>query len=259
MGNINSLKGILLFAVRNGYREVRISKGLLPIMVSSHGETAHINGIAPISDEMMSIIKRDYLANNTTLILTVSEQEFFASTLGEELVFRHLPLITKDSNISTRMASALYSKRGIIILTASNKEQRFLKLYKAAAYLTENRAATIAIIERSKYFSIRSAHSRLINVYRPEMDLNSLLRITGSARYDCMMIPDMNEEDTVKSIEFVSGEKMVLISTTWEMAQRISTDRIVYADYTEAERQRENLKINIKIDKDVLAENLKGE
>jgi hypothetical protein len=259
MGNVNSLKGILLFAVRNGYREVRVSKGLLPVMVSSQGETAYINGIAPVSGEMMSMIRRDYLANNTTLILTVSEQEFFASSVGEELIFRHLPLVTQDRDISTRMASALYSKKGMIVLTASNKEQRFFKLYKAAAYLTENRAATIAIIERSKYFSIRSAHSRLINVYRPELDLNSLIRITGSTQYDCMMVPDMNEEDAVKSLEFVSGEKMVLVSMTWEMAQRISTDKIVYADYIEAEKQRENLKLNIKIDKDVLTENLKGE
>jgi hypothetical protein len=259
MGNINSLKGILLFAVRNGYREVRVSKGLLPLMVSSQGETAYINGISPVSGEMMSIIKRDYLANNTTLILTVSEQEFFASNVGEELVFRHLPLVTQDKGISTRMASALYSKKGMVVLTAPNKEQRFLKLYTAAAYLAENRSATIAIIERSKYFSMRSAHSRLINIYRPELDLNSLIRITGSTRYDCMMIPDMSEEEAISSLEFISGEKMVLISTSWEMAQRINTDRIVYADYIEAEKQRESLKINIKIDNDVLTENLKGE
>lgn len=259
MGNVNSLKGILLFAIRNGYREVRISKGLLPVMVSSLGETAYVNGIAPISGDMISNIKRDYLANNTTLILTVSEQEFLATTVGEELVFRHLPLVTQEKSIGSRMASALYARKGIIVFTAANKEQRFLKLYQAIAYLTENRAATIAIIERNKFFSVRPAHSRLINIYRPDLDLNSLIRITATAQFDCMMIPDLNEEDAIRPLELVSGEKLVLLSATWEMAHRIEPERIIYADYIEAEKLRERPKPNIKIDKDVLSENLKGE
>ena len=259
MGNVNSLKGILLFAVRNGYREVRISKGLLPLMVSGQGEKAYINGIAPVSGELISSIKRDYLANNPSLILTVSEQEFFASSVGEDLVFKHLPLVTLEKNIHTRFASALYAKKGIVILTAPDKEQRALKLYKAAAYITENRSSTIVIIERSKCFSVRPAHSRIINVYRPEVELNSLIRMTSSLDYDCIMVPDMNEDDAIKTLEFLSGEKMVLASTTWEMAQKISSNKIIYADYLEAEQQRQDLRPNVKVNNDVLNENLKGE
>jgi len=259
MGNVNSLKGILLFAVRNGYREVCISKGLLPLMISSQGEKAFINGIAPISEETISIIKRDYLANNRSLILSVCDQEFFASSVGDDLMFRHLPFVVQDKAIDTRLASALYSRKGIVVLTASDKEQRFLKLYKAAAYIAENRTATIAIVERSKYFSIRPAHSKLMNIYRPELELNSLVRITGTTSYDCMMVPDLSEEETIKSLEFISGEKMVLISTTWEMAQYIDTGRIIYADYIEAENVRSSSRPNVRIDREVLTENLKGE
>ena len=259
MGNVNSLKGILLFAVRNGYREVRISKGLLPLMVSGQGEKAYINGIAPVSGELISRIKRDYMANNPSLILTVSEQEFFASSVGDDLIFKHLPLTTLDKNINTKFASALYAKKGIVILTATDKEQRALKLYKAAAYITENRSSTIVIIERSKCFSVKPAHSRIINVYRPEVELNSLIRMTSSLDYDCIMVPDMNEDEAIKTLEFISGEKMVLIATTWEMAQKISSNQIIYADYLEVEQQRQSLRPNIRVNNDVLNENLKGE
>jgi len=259
MGNVNSLKGILLFAVRNGYREVRISKGLLPLMVSSQGETAYINGIAPVSGELISSIKRDYLANNASLILTVSEQEFFASSVGEDLVFKHLPLITKDKNTTAKFASALYAKTGIIVLTGSDKEQRALKMYKAAAYVTENRSSTIIVIEKSKTFTVRSAHSRIINIYRPEVELNSLIRMTSSLDYDCMMIPDMNDDEAIKTLEFIAGEKMVLLATTWEMAQKISNNKIVYADYIDAEQQHQNVRPNVRVNKEVLNENLKGE
>lgn len=259
MGNVNSLKGILLFAVRNGYREVRISKGLLPLMVSSQGETAYINGIAPVSGELISIIKRDYLANNPSLILTVSEQEFFASTVGEDLIFKHLPLVTQNKNINTNFASALYAKKGIVVLTAPDREQRALKLYKAAAYVTENRSSTIVIIERSKCFSVKPAHSRIVNIYRPEVELNSLIRMTSSLDYDCIMIPDMNEEDAISTLEFIAGEKMVMLATTWELAQKISTDKIIYADYIDADLQRKNTRPNVKVNRDVLNENLKGE
>jgi len=258
MGNVNSLKGILLFAVRNGYREVRISKGLLPLMVSSQGEKAYINGIAPVSGELISTIKRDYLANNPSLILTVSEQEFFASSVGEDLIFKHLPLVTQDKSINTKFASALYAKKGVIILTASDKEQRALKLYKAAAYITENRSSTIIVIERSKFFSVKPAHSRIINVYRPEVELNSLIRMTSSLDYDCIMVPDMNEDDAIKSLEFIAGEKVVLLSTTWEMAQKISSDKVIYADYLETEQQRQNNRPNVRMNKEVFNENLKG-
>jgi len=259
MGNVNSLKGILLFAVRNGYREVRISKGLLPLMISDQGEKAYINGISPVSGELISNIKRDYLANNPSLILSVSEQEFFASSVGEDLIFKHLPLVTLDKNINTKFASALYAKRGIVVLTAQDKEQRALKLYKAAAYITENRSSTIVIIERSKCFSVKQSRSRIVNVYRPEVELNSLIRMTGSLDCDCIMVPDMNEEDAIKTLEFLAGEKMVLLSTTWEMAQNISEDRIIYADYLESEQLRRSNRPSVTVNKEVLNENLKGE
>ncbi len=259
MGNVNSLKGILLFAVRNGYREVRISKGLLPLMVSSQGEKAYINGIAPVSGELITSIKRDYLANNPSLILTVSEQEFFASSVGEDIVFKHLPLVTQDKNINTKFASALYAKRGIIVLTAIDKEQRALKLFKAAAYVTENRSSTIVVIERSKFFSVKSSHSRIINIYRPEVELNSLIRMTSALDYDCIMVPDMNEHDAINTLEFIAGEKMVLLSTTWEMAQKISSDKVIYSDYIDAEQQSQSTKPNVRVNQEVLSENLKGE
>jgi len=228
-------------------------------MVSGQGETAYINGIAPVSGELISNIKRDYLANNPSLILTVSEQEFFASFVGEDLVFRHLPLVTQNKNIDTKFASALYAKKGVVVLTASDKEQRAFKLYQAVAYVTENRSATIAIIERSKYFSVRAAHSRIINIYRPEVELNSLIRMTSSLDYDCIMVPDMSEDEAIKTLEFIAGEKLVMLSTTWELAQKISSSKIIYTDYLEVEQQRKNSRPTVRVNKEVFRENLKGE
>ena len=259
MGNVNSLKGILLFAVRNGYREVHVSKGNLPLLVSGQGEKAYVNGIAPINGELINSIKRDYMANNPTLILTVCDQEFFASSVGDDLVFRHLPYVTQEKTINTRLASALFSKKGIVVLTSSEKEERFLKLYRAIAYLASNRSATIAVIERSKYFTIKPVYSKLINIYRPEAELSQLVRIAGSLEYDCMMIPDFNEPEALKAIEFIAGERLVLVSSNQELASKINGEQIIYADYIEDELNRASLRPNIKINRSVITENLKGE
>jgi len=259
MGNINSLKGILLFSLRNGYREVHFENGKLPLIVSEQGERTHLQGVSPTNKETIYAIKKDYLSGDDRLILSVSGQEFLVSDLGEELVFRHLPYVDQPLDIDNELASACYSKRGIILVVSNQQEKRSLESYRTASYIASNKKITLCIIENSKFYSLRSTGSKIINIYKPGLSLDAMLRITEGLLCDCVMVPNCNNIAAVEAINMSGYDKLIIVGTATDIVPHFNKENIIYTlDVNRRDSLYTRGRPEVKLNTSVILENLRG-
>ena len=259
MGDINTLKNILLFAVKNGCKEIQLSNGNLPLLVNNNGDIKYLNGILPVSSNLMEEIRKRYVTGDLNTIVNVAEKEFFLMSLGDKLVFRYLPFVEPQDNINKALSASCYSNRGIIVVSSKVQQTRFLNSYPIASYTASNRKITMVVIEKNKLFSIRNSGSNIINIYRPDTDLDSLVRIADQISSECIFVPDCIEESVIPSLENISHGKLVILGTTPQIAKQIDVSNILYLmsvseDGTVSNKTDPGLRIN----KSVIIKNLRG-
>ena len=259
MGDINTLKNILLFAVKNDCKEIQLSNGNLPLLVKNDGNIKYLNGILPVSGNLMEEIRKRYITEHPNVIVSVAEQEFLLMSMGDSLVFRYLPVATPADNIDKALSSACYSNRGMILITSKIQEIRFLNSYRVASSTVTSRKITMVVVEKNKLFSIRNSGSNIINIYRPNTDLDSLVRVADQVSSDCLFIPDCTEESIVPAVENISHGKLVILGTTPQIAKEVDRSNVLYLlsvseDGTVSNKTDPGLRIN----RDVIIKNLRG-
>ncbi len=259
MGDINTLKNILLFAVKSGCKEIQLSNGNLPSLVNNNGDIKYLNGILPVSGNLMEEIRKRYVTGDLNTIVNVAEKEFFLMSLGDKLVFRYLPSITPQDNIDKALSSACYSNRGIIVVSSKVQETRFLHSYEIASYTALNRKTTMVVIEKNKLFSIRNSGSNIINIYRPDTDLDSLVRIADQISSECMFVPDCIEESVIPLLENISHGKLVILGTTPQITKTIEKSNILHlVSVSEDGTVSKKIDSELRINKDVIIKTLRG-
>jgi hypothetical protein len=259
MGDINTLKNVLLFAVQNDCKEIHLSAGRLPLLINNTGQTKHLNGILPMDSKLMEEISSRYISNDENVITTIGEEEFLLMKMGDKLVFRHLCFVEPLKTVDPALSSACYGTKGLILVTSKSTELHSLHSYMVGAYITSNRNVTMAVIEKHKSYKIREAGSNIMNIYNPNVELDVLLRITGQLRYDCLLVPDCSTEQALGILESVSHDKLVLAGTTPEISKTVDQSGIRYLmnvgeDGTVSKKTDTGLKINT----DVIIQSLRG-
>ncbi|MCX6112097.1 MAG: hypothetical protein NTY22_02265 [Proteobacteria bacterium] len=267
MGDINTLKNILLFAVKNGCKEIRLSTGSLPLLTNNDGKTTYLNGILPVSSNLIEELRKRYMSGNRdensswdeTVIMSVAEQEFLLMAVGDSLVFRYLPLVHPIDNMDKSLSSACYNSKGIIIVSSKLQEQRFLNSYSIASYIASNRKITMVIIEKNKLFSLKDLSSNIINIYKPETELDVLIRIADQISSECVLVPDCTSESAISLLENLSYNKLVVVGTTPQLAKEMDKSNVLHL-ITVSEDGMISTKTDpeLKIYKDVITKNLRG-
>ncbi|MFH1224105.1 MAG: hypothetical protein V1647_07190 [Pseudomonadota bacterium] len=259
MGNINSLKGIILFGLRNGYREVHFEDGKLPLLISGQGERTYLQGVMPTGKEAIFAIRRDYLSGADRMLITFSGQEFLISDLGNELIFRHLPNIEQPLNTDPELSSACYSRKGMILVVSNEQEKRALDSYKTASYIVNNRKITLCIIEKNKFYGLKSSASKIINIYKPDASLDVLLRATEDLICDCVMIPNCNTTDSIWIANTMAYDKLVIAGTTAELASNVDEEILIYKlDVNRRDTLYTRTTPRAILNTDVLSQNTRG-
>jgi hypothetical protein len=222
MGDINTLKNVLLFAVKNNCKEIHLSAGRLPLLIDHSGQTKYLNGVLPMDKELLEEISKRYISNDENVITTIGEEEFLLMKMGDALVFRHLCFVDPPKIVDTVLSSACYSAHGLILITSRSAELRSLHSYMTAAYLTSSRNITMAVIEKYKSYKIKESGSNIINIYNPNVELDVLLRITGQLSYDCLLVPDCPTEQALGVLSTLAHDKLVIAGTTPETAKTMA-------------------------------------
>ncbi|MEI6092607.1 MAG: hypothetical protein WCQ47_02870 [bacterium] len=259
MGDLNTLKNILLFAVRNDCTDVRLSIGKLPLIVTGNGVNKHINGILPIDKVLMEQISSLYLEQKERAIVTVGSKDFLVSKISDDISFRHLPFVQAIEATEEDLCSVSYNKRGIILVSSKSQEQRFYRTYAIAGYILNTRKTTMVVVETDKRYSLREGSSSITSIYDPNTELDILLRISDQIKSDAILIPDCSNENYLSSIEEIANNKLVILGTTPQIAKEIDPSNVLHlSSVSEHGLVSKRITTELKIDSSVIIKNLRG-
>ena len=259
MGDINTIKNMLLFAVKNGCKEMHLSVGKLPLLLSNNGDVKHLNGILPVNEALLGDICTRYMSGDDNALVTIGNLDFLLAKMGSSLVFRQLPLVSPDEDISKELSSVCYSDNGLILVTSDSQELRTFHSYSIGACVTSNRNITMAVIERNKLFSLKDMNSKIINIYKPDMELDVLIRITDQISYECLMIPDCNTDQALQAAANLSHDALVILGTSPELAKGLDRSNVLHTmNISKEGRVSKKMDPELKINSEVIIKNLRG-
>lgn len=259
MGDLNTLKNILLFAVKNDCAEIRISAGKLPMIIANNGVTKHLNGILPLDKGLMDKIRTLYLEQNKRAIVTVGREDFLVLRISEDMIFRHLPFIEPVGRAEKELCSASYNRKGIILVSSKSQEQRFYRTYSIAAYILNNRKTTMVIVENDKKYSLKEGASSITSIYDPNTELDQLIRISNQIRSESTLVPDCSTESSLSSIEETANNKLLILGTTPQLAKMIESSNILHlSSISEDGLISKRTTPELRVDTNVIIKNLRG-
>lgn len=259
MGDLNTLKNILLFAVKNDCAEIRMSAGKLPMIIANNGVTKHLNGILPPDKALINKIRTLYLEQKERAIVTVGRKDFLVLRISDDLIFRHLPFIEPIENFEEELCSVSYNRKGIILVSSKIQEQRFCRTYSVATYILNNRKTTMVIVENDKKYSLKEGSSSIISIYDPNTELDQLIRISNQIKSECVLIPDCSTESSLSSIEEAANNKLLILGTTPQLAKMIESYNILHlSSISQDGLISKRITPELRIDTNVIIKNLRG-
>ncbi len=228
MGFGESLKSLLLFSLRKGYQEVHFEEGRLPFIVNSAGHRAVINGIMPLSKEQISETKKMFFNGRDCSVTEISGADFMLLDLGKSIVFRQLPKVEKPKSYNQKLARACLSKKGVLLFVYENQKDRILNSYKAASILVDVTKVNLVVAETNKYYGIDAGNSKITNIFRPELELSLLLRMIDQASFDCILVPDCQDNESALTLNAVSTEKIVIAGISPSVLDCFNVGNVIY-------------------------------
>lgn len=228
MGFGESLKSLVLFGLKKGYGEVHFEEGRLPFIVNNSGHRAVINGVMPLKKEQISEAKRVFLKGNTYSTVQLSGNDFMMIDLGNGIVFRQIPTITRPKSYNAKLASSCLSKKGVIVCVYSDQQERILNAYRTASIAVNEKKMNVAVVETSKYYCLDPGISDITEIFKPEMELSMVLRISDQASFDCIFCPDCRDRDSAMVLNSISSEKLVIAGISPDVKDCFSSSNIIY-------------------------------
>ncbi len=228
MGFGESLKSLVLFGLKKGYGEVHFEEGRLPFIVNSKGHRAVINGVMPLNKDQISDAKRLFLKGSNYSTMHMSGHDFMIIDLGSGVVFRQLPTIKKPKSYNAKLASSCLSKKGAIVCVYSDQHERIFNSYQTASIAVSEKKLEMAVVETSKYYCLDKGLSNVTDIFRPDMELNVVLRISDQASFDCIFCPDCRDRDSAMALNAISSEKLVIAGISPDVKDCFSTSNIIY-------------------------------
>jgi hypothetical protein len=206
---MNSLGTILLFAIKNGARELHIRKNELPVIINSEGSKLKLRGINPITKTTFEDICLKYLNVKEHIIKTIGSDDFLIFKLEEIIIFRHLPKVEAlDESLST----SFLNKKGLILIVSKSQDLRIKNAYSTLETILNLRTMNTLVLEREKYYSIKENKKKnLLPIYKPNLDLDLSIGMIGQINFECLFIPNLEATSVIKTVENISDQKLVII------------------------------------------------
>ncbi len=228
MGFGESIKSLVLFSLKKGFGEVRFEEGKLPFIVNADGKKAKINGVIPLNKEQIGVTKRTFLKGDQYKVSEISGYNLLITDIGAGIMFRQIPIVDRPNSYDPKLEAACLSRRGLILCQYDDQRERTYKTYSIASIASYSRNSNIAVIETSKYFSMKKGISNITYIFRPDIELNTVLRLSDQVTFDVIVCPDCKDSDSALVLNNMAKEKLVIAGTDPELKGCFDTDNIIY-------------------------------
>ncbi|MBN1115040.1 MAG: hypothetical protein JXA66_06835 [Oligoflexia bacterium] len=249
----NTFKQILLFSVEKGFKEIILSKGHLPILISD-SQKSYLNGVLPVSPDSLDDITKRYLSERDNIIININGCDFLLTKIADDILIRHLPLVSvenlDDDPVTEKMA---FAATGIIAVSSANIEKRFYQAYRIVSYIVNTRNIHAHIIEQNKFFSINDDYLNITNFFRPGTGIEQMLELSSQINYGLLVVPSCTLPATLELLIDISREKLVIAGTNSNCIEKLGVDKFLHISENESvfntrpERSRTNIKVGTLI------------
>jgi hypothetical protein len=163
---MNSLGTILLFALKNGARELHISRNKLPTIINIDGNSSRLCGLSPVSSMTFEEIALKYMSQGPQSIQAIGPDDFLIFMVDETIIFRHLPKIG-PLTINDKAISASYlNRKGLILIISKSMDLRIKNSYAILSSILSIRSLNTLMLEQEKYYSLKTyKDSHIISMF----------------------------------------------------------------------------------------------